>query len=303
MLACVCATFTTLMLVYLLPYVHRPGGLPYILGVLGAVLLLSLAAVALSVFPAFTPDVGRGINVVHVIDTDGQEGGGSDSRSFLSLASVTMGNLKEEAKHMGDVDLVCSRNSTLDFATYTVKYGCQKPVPLDENLWLRRPSLVVVKDEEGPPRVTTVRLDAGMSRRWFLAISSNKVARLQLEAVTDSTPQKSLISTTDISGLDGWHYIQYNGPSIASVYGYDGIKGPSTFLLTLHWSKNATDLDAPKLLKLRTDVPITTPDAEKMLEDVPKWCLSFGKSTSPYPLAYLATLPVEFNKKSATYDA
>jgi hypothetical protein len=146
-------------------------------------------------------------------------------------------------------------------------------------------------------------LDAGMSRRWFLAISSNKVARLQLEAVTDSTPQKSLISTTDISGLDGWHYIQYNGPSIASVYGYDGIKGPSTFLLTLHWSKNATDLDAPKLLKLRTDVPITTPDAEKMLEDVPKWCLSFGKSTSPYPLAYLATLPVEFNKKSATYDA
>ncbi|KAG0609983.1 hypothetical protein M758_7G029700 [Ceratodon purpureus] len=297
MLACVCAIFTTLMLVYLLPYVHRSGGLPYILGLLGAVLLFALAAVALSVFPAFTGDIGRGINVVHVIDTDGQEGGG---RSFLSLASVTMGNLKEEAKHMGDADLVCGRNSTLDFATYTVKYGCQKPVPLDEGLWLRRPSLVVIKDEEGPPRVTTVRLEAGMARRWFLAISSNKVERLQLEAVTDSTSEteKFLVPTTDISGVDGWHIIQYNGPSIPSIYGYDGINGPSIFLLTLHWSKNATD--APALLKLRTDVPITTPQAEKMLEDVPEWCLSFGKSTSPYPLAYLATLPVDFDKESAT---
>ena len=304
MLACVCATFTVLMLVYLLPYVHRSGGFPYILGALGAVLLLSLAAVALSVFPAFTPEVGRGINVVHVIDTDGQ-GGGSSSRSFLSLSSVTMGNLKEEAKHMGDADLVCSRNRTLDFATHTVKYGCLKPVPLDETLWMRRPSLVVVKDAEGPPRVTTVRLDSGTSRRWFLAISSNKVAKLQLEAVTDSTHEtrKSLIPITQISGVDGWHIIQYNGPSIPSVYGYDGIDGPSIFLVTLHWSQNATDLDAPKLLKLRTDVPTTTPEAEKMLEDVPKWCLSFGKSTSPYPLAYLATLRVEFNKESATHDA
>jgi len=67
-------------------------------------------------------------------------------------------------------------------------------------------------------------------------------------------------------------------------------------LRTLQWSGNAAELDAPMLLKLWTDIDVTTPEAAKMLEDVPKWCLSFGKSTSPYHLACLATLPVEFNK-------
>lgn len=157
-IACICATIMTLMLVYLLPYVHRSGGLPVILGALGAALLLSLAAVAFSVVPAFAPDAGRAINVVHVNNTDG---GGNGSKSFLSLASLTMGSLNEEAKHRNDEELVCNRNDILDFATYTVKYGCQKAVPIDENLWEDRPSLVVVKGEEGPPRVTTVRLSAG----------------------------------------------------------------------------------------------------------------------------------------------
>lgn len=289
MIACICAAITTLMLVYLLPYVHRSGGLPYVLGALGALLLLSLAAVALSVFPAFTRDAGRAINVVHVINTDGREGG-SSPKSFLSLASLTMGSLNEEAKHMNDVDLVCTRNGTLDFATYKVTYGCQKPVPLDETLWEDRPSVVVVQDDVGPPRVTTVRLSAGKARRWFLAISSNKISKLQLEAVTHSnSPRQLLIPASDISGgVNGWYYIQSN------------IGGASEFLFTLEWSKNADELDAPTLLKLRTDIDITTPEAAKMIEDVPEWCLSFGKSTSPYPLAYLATLPVDFNKDSAT---
>lgn len=124
-----------------------------------------------------------------------------------------------------------------------------------------------------------------------MAVSSNKVAGLQVEATTDSPPSHQLlIPASEISGVDGWHYIQCN----------TGAGDPCNFLLTLEWPKNATDVDVPRLLKLRTDIDIATPDAEKMLGDVPKWRLSFGKSTPPYPLAYLATLPVEFNKNSAT---
>lgn len=293
MIACLCTAITVSILVYLLPYVHRSGGLPYVLGALGAVLLIALTAVTLSIFPAFTAEVGRGINVVHVIDTDAKDVE-SAAKSFISLASVTMGRLDEEAKHTGDLNLVCNQNSTLDFVTYKVKYGCIKPVPLDESLWEARPSLVVVNDEKDPPRVTVVRLNAGEASRWFLAINSNKISEFQLEALTDSSSaQDPLVPVTKALGVDGWHHIQYNTDA----------SGPRNFLLTLHWSENDTDENVLKLLKLRTDVDLTTPEVAKMLENLPKWCLSFGKSTSPYSLAYLASLPVDLNKELATQAA
>lgn len=248
-----------------------------ILGALGTIFLISLAAVALHVVPAFTPDAGRAINVAHVINTDEQS-------SFLSLASLTMGSLDAEAKHMNDSELVCNRDHNLDFVTYDVKYGCQKPVRMDANLWDDRPSLSVVKDEADPPRVTVVRLSIAKASRWSLAVNSNQIAKLQL--ATDSSSSKVLIPVTDISGVSGWYYIQGN-----TAAGED-------MLLTLHWSKNATVVDGSSevLVKLRTDVDVTTPEAAKMLEDVPNWCLNFGKSTSPYPLTYLASLPVDLNK-------
>lgn len=297
MIATIVATITTLILVYLLPYAHRAQGFFYILLPLGALLMGAIALVASNAFPAFTSEIGRGINLVHVIDTDGGQGGGSGTpHSFLSLSSVTMGNLNHEASLIADKELVCGRNMSLDFATYEVKYGCQKPLLMDESLWNDRPSLVISRDDMGPVRETTVVLNAGKAHRWYMAINSNEISGFRLEGRSSSGMNEMVVPTNSIMGLDGWHHIQY-------VSG--DLNDPRNFELTLVWSKNATT-DSPataKLLKLRTDVNVVTPEAASMLEKLPEWCVSFGKSTSPYSLSYLATLPAAFHQESAPPSA
>lgn len=293
MIASIVATITTLILVYLLPYAHRAQSFLYILLPLGALLMGAFALVASNAFPAFTSELGRGINLVHVINTDGGQWDGSGSpHSFLSLSSVTMGNLNHEASLIGDKELVCGRNASLDFATYEVKYGCQKPLPMDESLWNDRPSLVVSRESIGPVRETTVEFNAGKAHRWYMAINSNEVSDFWLKARSSSGMNEMVVPTSSIMGIDGWHHIQY-------VSG--DLNDPRNFELTLVWSKNATT-DPPataKLLKLRTDINVVTPEAATMLEKLPRWCVGFGKSTSPYSLAYLATLPVAFHQESA----
>lgn len=46
------------------------------------------------------------------------------------------------------------------------------------------------------------------------------------------------------------------------------------------------------LLKLRTDVNATTPEMDRVLQNLPSWCSQYGKSTAPYTLAYFDTLYV-----------
>lgn len=277
------AVICTLMLIFLLPYVYRSRGLPYILGALGLLLLATLGLVALDAFPAFTPNIGRGINLVHIIDTDVAEGDEDHSQSYISLSSVTMGNLNREVKLMGDKDLVCGRSNTLDFANYVVKYGCQKQVPVDESLWKARPMLTVVRDEGDEQRKTTLQLNTGDSLRWFLAIKSDKVDTFMLEAVLQDHLREVLVPANSIEGVAGWHQVQYT----------TDIHGPSDFLLSLYWSKNSTgNSDPTKILKLRTDVRYVTTETAKMFEKLPDWCVSFGKSTSPLSLAYLASLTI-----------
>ena len=47
------------------------------------------------------------------------------------------------------------------------------------------------------------------------------------------------------------------------------------------------------LLKLRTDFDVTTPHLQAVLDELPVWTTEFGKSTSPYRLAYLASFDFE----------
>ena len=96
----------------------------------------------------------------------------------------------------------------------------------------------------------------------------------------------------DKSSLHGWHLIQFSG----------GKNAPTKFDLTLTWAENSTQLTGQAsetsekyLLKLRTDVDQVTPKAETVLMKLPSWCSLFGKSSSPYTLAFLAGLPIEFN--------
>ncbi|EHA8592090.1 putative endoplasmic reticulum metallopeptidase 1 [Cocos nucifera] len=94
--------------------------------------------------------------------------------------------------------------------------------------------------------------------------------------------------------VDGWHIIQFSG----------GKNSPTKFRLNLFWSTN-TDHPSQKgykqaedaaslLLKLRTDVNMVTPKVERVLQKLPPWCSLFGKSTSPYTLAFMTALPVRF---------
>lgn len=88
-----------LVLVYLLPYAHHSGGQKN--GSFWELLfffLLNLSVVVFEVLPPFTKDVGRVINVVHVVETTREGGKHSPPESFVSLSSSTLGKLIQEAK-------------------------------------------------------------------------------------------------------------------------------------------------------------------------------------------------------------
>lgn len=92
------------------------------------------------------------------------------------------------------------------------------------------------------------------------------------------------------SEVDGWHTVRFAG----------GKSSPTKFKFTLFWSSNGTHASAKEakaedfspLVKLRTDVNRVTPMVETVLEKLPRWCTPFGKSTSPYTLAFLTALPI-----------
>ncbi len=58
-----------------------------------------------------------------MIDTNALEGDQSSPRSYVSLSSLTMGRLDEEAKFMNDTGLVCGRSDGPDFANYVVRWN------------------------------------------------------------------------------------------------------------------------------------------------------------------------------------
>ena len=104
-----------------------------------------------------------------------------------------------------------------------------------------------------------------------------------------SVDSETLIPLGGKTEVDGWHTIQFAG----------GKSSPTKFQLTLFWSPTSESVeeakageDSPLLVKLRTDVNRVTPMVETVLEKLPRWCTPFGKSTSPYTLAFLTALPV-----------
>jgi hypothetical protein len=97
---------------------------------------------------------------------------------------------------------------------------------------------------------------------------------------------EELVKTGNKTEVDGWHTIQFAG----------GKKSPTKYKIRLFRSSNPTRKvsERPDLLKLRADVLKVTPRAKKILNKLPTWTSQFGKSTSPYNLAFLASLPVKF---------
>lgn len=278
----VCSTF-----VYLLSYIHISGD-KRILGLLLSLSFgLSIALASSGIVPAFTEDVARSVNVVHVVDTTGIHGGHIEPVSYISLFSNTPGKLTNELVDLGGEEFSCGRNMTTDLVTFTVKYGCWSYKESSTG-WSRSevPVLLVESDSViGGARQTVVSVDTKSSTRWTLGINKDEI-----DDFTVQVDSEKIVLPGDKSEIDGWHTIQFAG----------GKNSPTKFQLTLYWPSSKPSereakqaADAPLLVKLRTDVNRVTPQVARVVEKLPRWCTPFGKSTSPYTLAFLTALRVD----------
>ncbi|KAF8402754.1 hypothetical protein HHK36_010844 [Tetracentron sinense] len=282
------AVVICLTLVYLLSYVHLSGAKRSIVIATCTLFGLTLSAVFSGIFPPFTDETSRAVNVVHVVDNTGRCGEIQDPISYISLFSMTPGKLTNEVEHIRE-GFVCGKEKVLDFVTFKVNYGCWTSDDTGSG-WTKSdiPTLHVERDSKGDSRMTQVSIETKLSTRWSLAINTEEIEDFEFEGNGEV-----LIPVGNKIGVDGWHIIQFSG----------GKNAPTRFNLTLYWVKASARLthkldrqrsDQRPLLKLRTDVDRLTPKAERVLMKLPPWCSLFGKSTSPYTLAFLTSLPVDF---------
>ncbi|CAN6249394.1 unnamed protein product [Urochloa humidicola] len=282
------AVVVCFMFVYLLSYVHISGD-KRTLGLLLCIFFgCSLALVSSGIVPAFTEDVARPVNVVHVVDTTGRDDGNREPLSYISLFSNTPGKLTKELVDLGDEEFFCGRNMTTDFVTFTIKYGCWSYKESSSG-WSKSEAPVLLVESDSVTdgaRQTVISVDTKSSTRWSLGINKQEI-----DDFTVQVDSEKLVPLGGKSEVDGWHTIQFAG----------GKKSPTKFQLTLYWSNSATQTsrreakeaaDVPLLVKLRTDVNRVTPKVAEVLEKLPRWCAPFGKSTSPYTLAFLTGLRV-----------
>uniref|UniRef100_A0A0D9W782 Vacuolar membrane protease n=1 Tax=Leersia perrieri TaxID=77586 RepID=A0A0D9W782_9ORYZ len=278
----ICFTF-----VYLLSYVHISGA-KRILGFLLCILFgLALALASTGIVPAFTEDIARSVNVVHVVDTTTVNSGNPEPSSYVTLFSNTPGKLTKELVDLRDEEFSCGRNRTIDFVTFTMKYGCLSYEGSNTG-WSKSEVPVLSLENDSvtdDARQTVISVDTKSSTRWSLAINKEEI-----DDFTVHVDSKNLVPLGNKSEVNGWHTVQFAG----------GKDSPTKFHLTLFWSSNAKDAspksvkseDQSFLVKLRTDVNRVTPKVGRVLEKLPGWCAPFGKSTSPNTLAFLTALPV-----------
>ncbi|XP_010558756.1 PREDICTED: endoplasmic reticulum metallopeptidase 1 isoform X1 [Tarenaya hassleriana] len=273
MVAVIIATFVTLTMVYLLSYVHHSGAKRSVVAMLCIITGLSLALVSSGTIPAFTEDTARAVNVVHVVDTTK----GQDPISYVSLFSYTPGNLNMEAEKIGE-GFTCGKERNTDFVGFEATYSCVTEegagVGWDEG---NIPTMRVLDDD-----ASGVSIDTRGSSRWVLAINMEEIEDFTLEAEDEVLVPRG----GKKASVDGWHTVQFAG----------GRKAPRRFVLRVLKGRKGEESEPEKrkkrpLLKLRTDFNRATPKVEDVLRKLPPWCSLFGKSTSPYTLAFLASLP------------
>ncbi|CAM8889096.1 unnamed protein product [Rhodiola kirilowii] len=276
-----CLTF-----VYLLSYLHLSDSKRSIFIAACMIFSLSIIAVMSGVVAPFTEDTARAVNVVHVVDATGQRGIKQEVNSYISFFSVTPGKLTKEVEHLKG--FTCGRDNTTDFVTFSVKYSCMTQTHEDvKGGWSESdiPSLSVTSDKTGLDRTTQVSIDTKGSTRWALGINTAEIQDFKL-----SGGMEDIIPFGKKSSVDGWHTIQFSG----------GKNSPTKFEMTLEWVKSSgtneevakTEAQGP-LLKLRTDFNRVTPKVREVLDELPPWCAQFGKSTSPFNLAFLADLSID----------
>lgn len=280
------AAVVCLGLAHMLSYVHLSGAKRLVVISSCVLFGLSLAAVSTGIIPAFTEDISRAVNVVHVVET-GEYLGNQEPVSYISLFSNTPGKLTKEAENLKDEEFACGTNKSIDYVGFTVKYGCLSSKNTGDG-WSKSdiPTLHVESDSVSNVRQTRVLIDTRHSTRWTAAINTEEIEDFTFEA-----NGVEVVPLGGKTGVDGWHTIQFAG----------GKNSPTKIHLNLVWASNAThprgeryQAGSDLLLKLRTDVNRVTPTVARVLDKLPSWCSLFGKSTSPYTLAFLTSLPVNF---------
>lgn len=215
---------------------------------------------------------------------------GEDQVSFISLFSNTPGNLNVEAEQVKE-GFSCGRENKVDFVSFETEYSCVSKKDAEVG-WDKSdiPVLRVVNEEKGRGeddegrRIVAVSMETGGSSRWILGIDMEVVEDFTLQVVGEKEEDEELMigRGEKSSGEEGWHQIQFSG----------GKKAPTRFVLKLYQKKDdeRKKIQRP-VLKLRTDFDRVTPQVQRILERLPSYCSMFGKSTSPFTLSFLASLP------------
>lgn len=121
--------------------------------------------------------------VVHVVETKGNSDENQDASSFISLFSSTPGKLFEESKNLKDEEFTCGWNKTVDYVSFTVKYGCWSSKD-SRSGWSN--SDIPIVHVEHDSRTTNVRktkvfIDTRTSKRWSLAINREAIRDFTFE--------------------------------------------------------------------------------------------------------------------------
>jgi hypothetical protein len=115
--------------------------------------------------------------VVHVVDTTGMNDGNTEPLPYISLFSNTPGKLTKELVHLEDEDFFCGRNMSIDFVTFTMKYGCWSYK--ESNTGWSKPEVPVLLVESDSVtdgvRQTVISVDTKSSTRWSLGINKQEV--------------------------------------------------------------------------------------------------------------------------------
>lgn len=118
---------------------------------------------------------------MHVVDATGRLDERHNPVSYVSLFSTTPGNLNKEVEQI-DESFVCGRDKTVDFVTFSVKYGCWTYNDTTSG-WSEAdiPTMHVDSDAKENGRVTQVSIDTKDSVRWVLAINTEEIEDFKLK--------------------------------------------------------------------------------------------------------------------------
>lgn len=119
---------------------------------------------------------------MHVVETAGNFDENHDPLSYISLFSTTPGKLMKEVESLRDEEFVCGMNKSVDFVSFTVKYGCLSSKDSGYG-WGKSdiPTIHVESDSVEAVRQTRVLIDTKHSTRWTLAINTEEISDFTFE--------------------------------------------------------------------------------------------------------------------------